>query len=190
MKTSLLELSDKEHEIRQFMVQLKGDTLERLQTLIKSEIPKSYSFIHRQYLTLFNSASDEKIKSETLKRIIFLNWYSITEPSEYTGLTDLDSGTIFSSYTLLDEYIFDNRLDDEFLWMLSYYSCWSECILIYSTDKLDSLTGFVNNSDPSKFHLPETLILQATMKDRGLMGIYFSSLNPDKIREWGLDNFE
>lgn len=46
--------------------------------------------INEDYLELSNSASDPAIKYEALKRIIFLNWYSLIEPNYFTGISNLN----------------------------------------------------------------------------------------------------
>lgn len=114
-------------------------------------------------------------KLEILKRLIFLNWYSLVEPSCYTGIEELDTQVSFESYAILNEYIKQNKLDTEFKWMISYYSCWDFTILNFSRNKLDFLTNFVENVNTTVSHNPKNELNKASMDNRGQMGIYWKS---------------
>ncbi len=132
-------------------------------------------------MELYYSTSDEIIKIEALKRLIFLNWYSILEPSCFTGIDNLDNKTIFNSFSILNEYIKDNKLDKEFIWMLSYYSCWDWIILTFSENKLEELTKFVKNVDTSILYIPKHQLPKGSMANRGQMGIYWTSCSVEKL---------
>ena len=137
---------------------------------------KEYYQIHNEYLKLHEQSNDSFIKLESLKRLIFLNWYFEVEPAYFTGIQSLDKTSIFNSYNTLNFYIKENLLDEEFIWMLSFYSSWEFFILAYSKDKLDELTFFVNNADTSGLKLPKKSLPKGTMNNRGQMGIYWATI--------------
>lgn len=132
--------------------------------------------IHKDYLELFNSTSDTATKYEALKRLIFLNWYSIIEPNFFTGISDLNETVIFDSYSILNDYIDTKKLDGELKWMLQFYSSWDWAILNFSENRLFALTDFVKNVDVSISTYPKNKLPQGTMDNRGQMGLYWNSM--------------
>ena len=180
MKHTLDNLSNNECQLYKDTISLKG-TIENLtQQLSENGTFDEYRRIHKQYLELFDTTIDDKIKLETLKRLTFLNWYSILEPSCFTGVDNLDNKTIFNSFSILNSYIKDNKLDSEFVWMLSYYSCWDWIILTFSENKLDELTKFVKSVDTSILHVPKHQLPKGSMDNRGQMGIYWTSCSVEQ----------
>jgi hypothetical protein len=180
MKHTLENLSEKEWQLYNDTISLKGSIKNLTQQLAENETFDKYRLIHKQYLELFKTTSNDKTKSEALKRLTFLNWYSILEPSCFTGVDTLDNSTIFNSFSFLNDYIKDNKLDTEFIWMLSYYSCWDWIILTFSENKLDEVTKFVKSVDTSILHVPERKLPKGSMDNRGQMGVYWSSCSVEK----------
>jgi len=172
---TLNSLSKKELEILQYVDSLEGSIEQLGKQLSDRKIFNQYRDIHKSYSTLFHQQTDENNKLETLKRLIFLNWYSLVEPSCYTGIEELDVQVIFESYAILNDYIKQNKLDTEFKWMLSYYSRWDFTILNFSRNKLDSLTNFVENVNTTVLHTPKNKLPKGSMDNRGQMGIYWIS---------------
>lgn len=111
---------------------------------------------------------------------MFLNWYGIIEPSCFTGIQDLDSSIIFESYSILNEYLIDNKIDKEFKWMLSYYSSWDFAILPFSENNLSALTKFVKEVDTTILACPKKQLPKGTMDNRGQMGLYWISCSVEK----------
>lgn len=134
-----------------------------------------YGLIHKQYLTLIKETTDEYERNEGLKRIIFLNWYHLVEPSCFTGIWELDGDAIHQSYSILNDRMKGDTMDDELKWMISYYSSNDWTILLYSEKEMDALTSFVKAVDQTKNHLPDKESLTKTMINRGQMGKYFTS---------------
>lgn len=133
--------------------------------------------IHEDYLELFNSTSAEEIKYEALKRLIFLNWYSVIEPNYFTGISDLNVKVIFNSYSILNDYIKTEKLDEELNWMLKFYSSWDWAILNFSENRLSELTKFVKSVDTSISSYPINQLSKGTMDNRGQMGLYWISMD-------------
>lgn len=175
MKNVIDDLSNKELELYNYAESLDGTMDSRTKHLTDHGIFEKYRKIHKSYLDLFFHTDNEEIKLEILKRLIFLNWYSLVEPSCYTGVEDLDNSIVFDSYSILNDYLTGHKIDAEFKWMLSYYSSWDYTILEFSENKLETLTTFVKKVDTSILHAPKNQLPKGTMDNRGQMGIYWIS---------------
>ncbi|QPH40074.1 hypothetical protein [Pedobacter endophyticus] len=180
MKTEIDFLSDKEVEIWNYAESQNG-TMDFLTEKLSAEgIFEQYRNIHKSYLELYSRIDEETIKLEILKRLIFLNWYALVEPSCYTGIEDLDNATASESYSILDQYLIDGKIDSEFKWMLSFYSSWDYTILPFSENKLEALTAFVKGVDTSILSCPKNQLPKGVMDNRGQMGIYWISMSVEK----------
>ena len=180
MKTEIDILSDREVEIWDYAESQNG-TMDFLTEKLSAEgIFDQYRNIHKSYLELYFRIDDEAIKLEILKRLIFLNWYALVEPSCYTGIEDLDNATASESYSILDQYLIDGKIDSEFKWMLSFYSSWDYTILPFSENKLEALTAFVKGVDTSILSCPKNHLPKGVMDNRGQMGIYWISMSVEK----------
>jgi hypothetical protein len=104
----------------------------------------------------------------------------MVEPSCNTGIEDLDKMTILESYSILDQYLAEERIDAEFRWMLTYYSSWDYTILAFSENRLETLTAFVKAVDTSVSSLPRNQLPKGVMDNRGQMGIYWISCSVEK----------
>jgi hypothetical protein len=175
MKTAIDNLSDEELKLYSYANSLDGTMDGNTQQLAESGTFDKYRRAHRSYCDLFLNSDDDESKLEILKRLIFLNWYSMVEPSCYTGIENLDHSIVFESYSILNDYLAGDKIDAEFKWMLSYYSSWDYIILEFSEYKLAALTKFVKEVDCSVLHAPKNQLLKATMANRGQMGIYWIS---------------
>jgi len=176
MKTEIDVLSDSETEICDYAESQNG-TMDFVTEKLSAEgIFEQYRVIHRSYLELYLRIDDEAVKLEILKRLIFLNWYAQVEPSCYTGIEDLDNTIVFKSYSILDQYLTDRKIDAEFKWMLYFYSSWDYTILPFSENKLEALTAFVKGVDTSISSYPKNKLPKGIMNNRGQMGIYWISM--------------
>ena len=182
MNLDLDNLSEKELKLMQETILINGTIEEKEQKILAIGIYEKYRLIHNSYLDIFKSTNDSNVKLESLKRLIFINWYSMIEPSIYTGIGKVDNETIYNSYKELDNYITENKLDKEFIWMLSYYSSWDFTILPFSEGKLMKLTKFVENVDNSFLHVPKHQLPKGVMDNRGQMGDYWISCSVEKVK--------
>lgn len=180
MKTEIDVLSDKELEIWCYAESQNG-TMDFVTEKLSAEgVFVQYRNIHRSYLELYLSIDNEAAKLEILKRLIFLNWYALVEPSCYTGIEDLDNASVSESYCILNQYLIDGKTDAEFKWMLSFYSSWDYTILPFSENKLEALTKFVKGVDTSILSYPKNQLVKGIMDNRGQMGIYWISMSVEK----------
>ena len=127
----------------------------------------SYRKVHKEYSEL------AEVDEEALKRGLFIQWYSSTEPNYLTGIDDLDQIAEENIIDIIENKIQDNSLDEELKWMLNYYASWSYVFDRYKNKKgLNEL--ILNKTDG----FPSTLQINfETMKKRGQMGTYWTSLN-------------
>lgn len=177
MKMSLDVLSNNEYVL--YDKGISKSTIFRPTYEVSPEFPiifEDYKSLHSEYLNIYYQSNIEAIKIEALKRLIFLNWYYMLEPNWITYINELDNNTMLSAYEILNNLIKAEHLDDEFKWMLSFYSSWDFIIFQFSEDKLPELTSFVNKVDNTIFHCPKKSIIDSTMVNRGQMGIYWKSV--------------
>ena len=180
MKTEIDILADREVEIWDYAESQNG-TMDFVTEKLSTEgIFEQYRNIHNSYLELYFRIDDETVQLEILKRMIFLNWYALVEPSCYTGIENLDNTTVSESYSILNQYLIDGKIDTEFKWMLSFYSSWDYTILPFSENKLEALTAFVKGVDTSILSCPKNQLPKGTMDNRGQMGIYWISMSVEK----------
>lgn len=173
-------LADKELELYNYTDSLDGTMNSRSRQLAENGIFDQYRVIHKSYLDLFFHTDNNETKLEILKRLTFLNWYSLVEPSCYTGIENLDASMIFDSYSILNNYLAYNEIDAEFKWMLSYYCSWDYAILEFSENRLDTLTRFIRGVDRSISHAPKNQLPKGCMDNRGQMGVYWISCSVER----------
>ena len=180
MQITIDTLSNLELNLYNYADSLDGDMDSRDKQLQEKGIFDQYRNLYQSYLDLFFDTKDEEIQLEILKRLIFLNWYALVEPSCYTGIQDLDNAAIFESYSILNEYLINNKTDKEFTWMLSYYSSWDFTILPFSELNLNALTKFVREADTTVLACPKKQLPKGSMHNRGQMGIYWISCSVEE----------
>lgn len=176
MTLSLLALSYNELEIyKRTQYRLNENEAAKAGWQDDKLIFDNYKAIHQEYLKLYHETTDETIKWEALKRLIFLNWNLVVETDWITGIDDLDEFVILEAYTILNQYMVAGKFDKELIWMLNHYAVWDYAILQYVEDKLPELTGFVKNISQTKKKFPLQLPA-GTFANRGQMGIYWESM--------------
>ena len=182
MEITIDSLSIQELELYNYTMSLQEMTdMDNIDKKLKEDgIFSQYRHIHKSYLDLFFNTEHKETKLEILKRLVFLNWYGIIEPSCFTGIQDLDSSIISESYSILNEYLVRNKIDEEFKWMLSYYSSWDFAILPFSEDNLSALTKFVKEVDTTISACQKKQLPKGIMNNRGQMGLYWTSCSVKK----------
>ncbi|MES2376799.1 MAG: hypothetical protein V4553_09485 [Bacteroidota bacterium] len=178
MTNRLLELSDNELLLSATAVFNYAHTdVPSVEKTNASALFTDYKAIHNEYLNLYKSSDDAAVKTEALKRLIFLNWHYLAEASLLTGITELDDNTMFEAYEILNDILKTNSLDDEFKWMLAFYSKWDYTILEFSEDGLDALTAFVKQNRLMARQPPAKEWIEGKMDNRGQMGKYLTMLS-------------
>jgi hypothetical protein len=179
MQLHLDELSRQELVIYQRAQNVVGSMEEQTRLMRAQGLFEQYKAIHSAYWEVARQTTVFEVQQEALKRLVFLNWYSLLEPSCFTGVDELEPGAMQGAFGLLNNYLVEGKLDEEFTWMLSFYSCWEWIILHFAEPKLPQLVAFVNAVDTSILHVPKGQLLQGAMENRGQMGRYWRSMGAE-----------
>ena len=107
---------------------------------------------------------------EALKRGLFIQWYSKTEPNYLTGINEIDFESEYKILKIIENKI--ENLDSELKWMLNYYGNWD--FAFEKKKNLKKLERFIENITDEFF--PKS-INRIEMAKRGQMGEYWNSLN-------------
>lgn len=102
---------------------------------------------------------------ESLKRAVFIQWYSVTEPIQYTGIGDLDIEFQMKNIFKVKELIVNQNIDTEFVEMLNHYYNISDWYFNTFLN-FDLLIPPSNNCFTN---------IEAT-KNRGIMGVYWKTI--------------
>jgi hypothetical protein len=161
----LIDLNNQEISIREQVERTDGSLEIRRIKINKAGIAEKYKSIHSEYSKL----ATESI--EALKRAVFLQWYSVVEPFEFTGLNELDTKDCTNNFLLMEVLLLHDDVDLELLEMIKFYysiSDWYFLNYLKESRVLKLLKG--NDDDGFNKNVFES------MKDRGLMGDYWNSL--------------
>ncbi|MDY0989667.1 hypothetical protein SOM12_19700 [Flavobacterium sp. CFBP9031] len=94
--------------------------LEKINQLLKEKKPLEESEIPIMYRDLFIKYSSlENI--ESLKRAVFLQWYSVIEPIENSGMGEMDALIEKQNINNVNRLIDSCLIDDEFVFLLKHY---------------------------------------------------------------------
>jgi len=176
MTELLANLAAREQTLYSYTISLVGTLESKNKQLEEAGIFAAYDELYAEYLAACQRAVEEPLKLELLKRLTFLSWYSLLEPSFLTGIGALSVDGIFTTYGLLDAHLREHQPDNELRWMLSFYSSWDYILLHFSEPRLPTLTAFVKAVDSTVYHVPERQLPQHAMDNRGQMGIYWQSM--------------
>tara|TARA_R110002049_G_scaffold308226_2_gene511411 strand:- start:4827 stop:5312 length:486 start_codon:yes stop_codon:yes gene_type:complete len=157
---TLIELANKETDLYSIVIDIyNGKSNADNHDLTLDEIYVEYKNVHKEYAKL----SDNNI--EGLKRGLFIQWYSLTEPDYLTGLNELDENAERKIITDLKNRIDQNEADEELLWMLNYYLTW-DWVFDRFRDIMEFKTvKFKSNNKPN-----------IKTDERGQMGYYWKSI--------------
>jgi hypothetical protein len=182
MTLSELDILEKEIITRLNDLNAKKTDPEILDTFL-SEAFKKYTIIHKAYIDLIKNG-DEKIKTEALKRALYIQWIGSFEPSFITGITTsfktheniaggLELKDFQFVYSYVDNLIKNHELDQELIDMLSFYSSWEYVFEFENFKDYKHLHQFIINANPEISYVP--LIRMRNLEHRGQMGDYFLS---------------
>ena len=125
----------------------------------------------RQILENYASLLDDSAQGpEALRRALFLAWYSINEPWEFTGLLDMPQDVERRVLYRVDKLLATGRIDPELRSMLRGYGPGRP---FDRYPELEALAGFMANISGS--HSPDAPL--GSMQDRGALGVYWQSRN-------------
>jgi len=164
---SLNEIADREAELLLIVKSATG---------LMEEKAKQLEGVHARYLTIYSQyqalLTNPACSLEALKRVVFLCWYSMSEPFMFTGLRDLPSD-MPSVYPYLERDRGSARPDSELSWMLPWYYHISE-YAFPNLAKAPLLASFLASADPQAYlSVPAD---ERHVENRGQMGRYWDSV--------------
>lgn len=112
---------------------------------------------YKQLFHLYSKNDD----LESLKRVIFLQWYSVSEPQEFTGIPEFEIDLQQENFKRLNEVLINKFYDDELIFMLNHYNEITEWYFNFINKNLKNIN--VN-------------ILKVNTKNRGIMGNYWEGI--------------
>jgi hypothetical protein len=165
----LKELADREVELLSIVESVTGLMEEKDKQLDQLGVYAGYQTVYSLYLALL---TDPAGSLEALKRVVFLCWYSMSEPFMFIGLRDLPSN-MPSVYPHLERDRGSARPDSELSWMLPWYYQISD-YAFPNLDKAPHLASFLASADPQAYlSVPPD---ERHMENRGQMGRYWDSV--------------
>jgi hypothetical protein len=167
---TLHDLAAWESRVAMIVAQAGGDPEERDRALERWGLYAEYPAILSGYLALLE---DEGSRLEALKRAVFLVWYSAVEPPMLSGISELPESAVRAALEELERACREAAIDDEMRWMLAWYHSVGDLALL-RTPGLPSVEALVAEEDPLAWEDAETG--DGRMKERGLLGRYWSSL--------------
>ncbi|MEM9337176.1 MAG: hypothetical protein AAGA66_00485 [Bacteroidota bacterium] len=163
---SIDELGKRELDLYSKLCKLTGTIEDKIEQLDHSEITEEYKQIHSEYSRI------AKKEGEALKRALFIMWYAVTEPIWLTGIGELDFEAEVRVVKLLNRRLGKNVSDYELDWMLAYYADFT-----FVFERFADYEHFYKRvSTKTGIAFPGS-IDKRSMANRGLMGVYFLSLN-------------
>lgn len=177
---NLKELNLIEEDLMRKVEALQGLMQDKVINLKLTNVFDKYREVYRQYIKLLD---DKNQNLEALKRAIFIQWYSVSEPGCFTGIPggggpfdsedQLDLDLERNTLEYLENKIINNEIDYELKWMLAWYYS----ITDYYFDNfkgLSDLKKFFKEKKESVFEkgIPE----KQYFLNRGQMGDYWLSV--------------
>ncbi|XWW44937.1 hypothetical protein JYG30_19695 [Fibrella sp. USSR17] len=166
LRLRLNQLSHEENALLAEIDRVEGTMEDKSRQLKDKGIYDAYCHIHTQYAALASS------NLEALKRGFFLQWFSLVDPTCFTGLWELDSKAERKIIEALNDRLCTDKVDSELRCMVSYYAGWEWIFSLYNGyECLNSLLA--NRID---FDIILTELSTSNLVDRGQMGKYWQSI--------------
>jgi len=176
MSNILAELTAREQALCSYISSFTGTIEAKTQQLEEAGIFAAYSDIYTHYIAAYQCSTNDSEKLEILKRLAFLSWFGLLEPSFISGIGELDEASIRTVYVWLDEHMLGQQPDAELHWMLSFYASWEYLLLPFIEPHLPALAAFIKAVDPTVLHVPKHPEPWLAMDNRGQMGRYWQSI--------------
>ena len=119
-----------------------------------------YKLIHDSYTVVQDI--------EALKRAVFIQWYAVIEPGNYTGIGLLNTENEKKNILRLNNAIELGNMDTEFKLMLCHYYTIADWYFD-SFKEINSLKKYLEKPDTGS-------VRRSLMINRGQMGVYWNSL--------------
>ncbi|MGD8454887.1 MAG: hypothetical protein PVF83_00790 [Anaerolineales bacterium] len=175
---NIQELTIQENELLKQVRNITGLMDEKAQKLKKLGIFSSYKRLHQDYVSLAVGGD-----IEALKRVTFIQWYSVSEPSCFIGIpgpawgddSRLDKGTEKEVFALVQHSILSDQIDNEFRGMLALYFLISPYYFEAFWDNPVILTKLRRYSQEFDISVYAKDFPSKSFIDRGQMGEYWLS---------------
>jgi hypothetical protein len=164
---NLTDLARGEHALLAAAARAVGSMEEKQRQLAETGVFEQYRAIHCAYGSLL---FDPVAGPESLKRALFLGWYSVTEPACFTGILDVDRPTETAVLQVVNEQARTSAVDPELTWMLAWYH--DVAAFYFEQGPYTDLLSFIRSCrlrEPSQLD-PDGF------SGRGQMGHYWNSL--------------
>ena len=162
---TLAELTEEEGRLRTQVGLVTGSMEEKQAQLERLGAFDDYARVHVAYADLAAGGD-----VEALKRALFLQWYAVSEPSCFTGLSELEPEAERRVLERLDGLASDDGFDSELEWMLPYYHAITD-FHFDSHKGLASLNRWLREHASTAF--PERHVRNASLSGRGQMSDYW-----------------
>lgn len=162
---TLSELAKEEGRLLTEVRDITGSMEEKHAQMEQLGVFDAYARVHAAYADL---AADGD--TEALKRALFLQWYAVSEPACFTGLFEMEPEAERRVLERLDHLAGADSLDAELQWMLPYYHAISD-FHFDTSEGLPSLKRWLH--EHARDHFPEERVRDATLDERGQMGMYW-----------------
>jgi hypothetical protein len=163
--SDLSKLAAREAELVAQVQAASGSGSRRTQTLEAAGVFAAYRDVHRAYVALLPDG-------EALKRALFIQWFSSTEPPCFSGIAAPDRDAERAVFDELERRAQAGALDAELRWMLSWYRVVSD-FYFPPAERFPSLRAALESHDQPvetarRAHPP--------LDGRGQMGDYWRSV--------------
>lgn len=177
MTEKLDKLANKEEKILLKLEFVDGTIAEQITAIKEQKLFKKYQKIHKKYLQIAQSSKEVEEAQEALKRGLFINWVAFVEPDFITGIGELADEVAVEFYSILEDKIADQTIDDELVWMLFYYAAKSDWVLLYYAERrFPNITRFVARTDALIVPILLEKLGGLDFEGRGQMGRYWEDI--------------
>ncbi len=152
------ELNNQEAEIQDFLDTLNGSIEEKTALVAAKGYFERYRLIHTSYAKLAKTGD-----LEALKRALFIQWYSVSEPSCFSGISNLAEKSEKGIFQILTS---GSLHDPELTYMLQHYQAVNP--------------GYMATLKKTLSGKPRSEFLVNTTK-RGQMGDYWHSFQNSSV---------
>jgi hypothetical protein len=153
---------------------LEGFLGERHVALERTGVPHEYAAVLTGYIDLFREPHS---RLEALKRAMFLAWYALAEPGEFTGLWDITPVHQARVTAELEAELRDTGGDAELREMLAWYVRVMGGAPFGDDPACATLAAFIAASEEAEEPVPPWR--PSCTAGRGQMGRYWASLRDD-----------
>lgn len=158
-------ITSQENNLLNLIHQYKGKMAAMTDEMQKDGIFQRYAIIHKAYV---QTAINEN-NVEALKRAIFIQWYSLSEPSCFSGIYELDENGEKQALDMLEKLVEEDKVDSEFESMLFHYNAVCDITFLKNIKLKQSLDRISEQDSIQK-------LSKYSFENRGQMGEYWRSV--------------